>query len=149
MSDFISNQFLSSYCIILGIFVSLIRGKTSGQIVVVIWLFYLIAFHSLSNLDLSTPLTYGVHERFWMQPNVCVYFFLGIGIVYILMIVQYITNTFLYQPLLFVISYFTGENTKTEQVHRGNAFVRLQQFIISFYSCHSLKFYSCIRKISF
>ncbi len=132
MSDFISNQFLSSYCIILGIFVSLIRGKTSGQIVVVIWLFYLIAFHSLSNLDLSTPLTYGVHERFWMQPNVCVYFFLGIGIVYILMIVQYITNTFLYQPLLFVISYFTGENTKTEQVHRGNAFVRLQQFIISF-----------------
>lgn len=29
--------------------------------------FYFIIFHSLSNLPLSDPLLYGVHQRFWMQ----------------------------------------------------------------------------------
>jgi hypothetical protein len=41
--------------------------------------FYLIVFHSLANLPLSDKLLYGVHQRFWMQPNVIVYIMVGLG----------------------------------------------------------------------
>uniref|UniRef100_A0A7S3NHK6 Uncharacterized protein n=1 Tax=Aureoumbra lagunensis TaxID=44058 RepID=A0A7S3NHK6_9STRA len=42
--------------------------------------FYLFLFHSLSNLPLDDPLLYGVHARFWMQPNLIIALFAGIGI---------------------------------------------------------------------
>lgn len=41
--------------------------------------FYLVVFHSLANLPLSEGLTYGVHMRFWQQPNVLVFIWLGVG----------------------------------------------------------------------
>ena len=43
------------------------------------WIFYLCVFHSLANLPLSNPLLFGVHQRFWMQPNIFFFIFAGIG----------------------------------------------------------------------
>lgn len=41
---------------------------------------YLIVFHWLSNMPLDDPLLFGVHARFWMQPNLVVFVFCGVGI---------------------------------------------------------------------
>lgn len=40
---------------------------------------YFFIFHSLSNLPLKDKLLYGVHQRFWMQPNVLTFIWLGVG----------------------------------------------------------------------
>lgn len=40
---------------------------------------YFSVFHSLSNMPLTDKLLYGVHQRFWMQPNITVFASLGIG----------------------------------------------------------------------
>ncbi len=37
-------------------------------------------FHTLSNLPLGEGLLYGVHMRFWQQPNVIVFIWLGVGL---------------------------------------------------------------------
>lgn len=42
-------------------------------------LFYFGIFHSLANLPLSNKLLYGIHQRFWMQPNVLLFIWAGIG----------------------------------------------------------------------
>lgn len=42
-------------------------------------IFYFSFFHSLANLPLSDRLLYGVHQRFWMQPNVLFFCWAGIG----------------------------------------------------------------------
>jgi hypothetical protein len=44
------------------------------------FVFYLIVFHSLSNLPLDSPMPFEVHRRFWMQPNICIALFLGLGV---------------------------------------------------------------------
>lgn len=41
---------------------------------------YLIVFNWLSNMPLDDPLLFGVHARFWMQPNIVVFVFCGVGI---------------------------------------------------------------------
>jgi 4-amino-4-deoxy-L-arabinose transferase-like glycosyltransferase len=41
--------------------------------------FYIVIFHSLSNLPLNVELLYGVHQRFWMQPNIILFMLSGIG----------------------------------------------------------------------
>lgn len=41
---------------------------------------YLIVFHWLSNMPLDDPLLFGIHARFWMQPNIVVFVFCGVGI---------------------------------------------------------------------
>ncbi|CAM9235874.1 unnamed protein product [Ectocarpus sp. 13 AM-2016] len=40
---------------------------------------YLVVFHWLSNMPLDDPLLFGVHARFWMQPNIVVFVFCGVG----------------------------------------------------------------------
>jgi len=40
-------------------------------------IFYLVVFHSLSNLPLSNPLLFGIHQRFWMQPNILMFIMIG------------------------------------------------------------------------
>ena len=119
MKPYISNEYLCLYLLALGILVSVLRGKSSGQAIVVIWVFYLIAFHALSNLDLSTPLTYGVHERFWMQPNVCAFFFLGLGIVYLGIFIEHVTTQFVYKPVLSILI----------ATSKYNRLLRAQQFV--------------------
>lgn len=41
--------------------------------------FYFFVFHNLSNMPLRDPLLYGVHARFWLQPNALVFLLVGIG----------------------------------------------------------------------
>ena len=40
---------------------------------------YILIFHHLSNMPLGEDLLYGVHERFWQQPNLIVFVLLGVG----------------------------------------------------------------------
>ncbi len=42
-------------------------------------LFYFGVFHSLANLPLGDKLLFGVHQRFWMQPNVLMFAWVGVG----------------------------------------------------------------------
>lgn len=42
-------------------------------------MFYFYIFHSLSNMSLKNKLLYGVHQRFWMQPNVLLFIWSGTG----------------------------------------------------------------------
>jgi len=44
------------------------------------WFFYLFVFHSLANLPLHNKLLFGVHQRFWMQPNIFAFMFAGVGL---------------------------------------------------------------------
>ena len=48
-------------------------------VVCCMWCFYLAVFHYLSNLPLDNPMAYEVHRRFWMQPNIVISIFLGLG----------------------------------------------------------------------
>lgn len=44
------------------------------------WVFYVVVWHStLSNLPLDSPMPFGVHARFWMQPNLFLAVFTGVG----------------------------------------------------------------------
>jgi len=45
-----------------------LRSRWFVLMILTIAAFYPAVFHSLSNMPLSTPLLYGVHQRFWMQP---------------------------------------------------------------------------------
>ncbi|DBA05317.1 TPA: hypothetical protein N0F65_007479 [Lagenidium giganteum] len=55
-------------------------GNDVGKLIIAMYLFYLIVFHSLANLPLDEGLLYGVHMRFWQQPNVIVFIWLGVGL---------------------------------------------------------------------
>jgi hypothetical protein len=48
-------------------------------VLVLTQIFYFAVFHSLSNLPLKDRLLYGVHQRFWMQPNVLMFTWIGVG----------------------------------------------------------------------
>lgn len=54
-------------------------GIATGRVIVVCVAFYFMVFHSLSNLPLSNPLLYGVHQRFWMHPNILCFILVGVG----------------------------------------------------------------------
>lgn len=41
---------------------------------------YLLVFHSLANLPLRDPLLFGIFARFWMQPNIIVCIWVGVGL---------------------------------------------------------------------
>ena len=47
------------------------------------FVFYEVGFHSLSNLPLENPLLFGIHARFWMQPNVLLFVWVGIGLIFV------------------------------------------------------------------
>ena len=49
-------------------------------ILVLTLVFYFTVFHSLSNLPLKDRLLYGIHQRFWMQPNIIMFAFMGVGV---------------------------------------------------------------------
>ncbi len=45
------------------------------------WATYLLVFHSLSNLPIDKlPLFLGIHMRFWMQPHLISFIYLGLGL---------------------------------------------------------------------
>jgi len=71
------------------------------------YMFYMIVFHALSNLPLSNKLLFGVHARFWMQPNIILFIYIGIGIGYM---IEYIIKKY----LSFLI--FVHDNNKGSKV---------------------------------
>eukprot|EP00985_Skeletonema_marinoi_P022899 scaffold14867_cov194-Skeletonema_marinoi.AAC.1 len=54
-------------------------GIATGRVIIASLIFYLASFHSLSNLPLSNPLLFGVHQRFWMHPNILCFILVGVG----------------------------------------------------------------------
>jgi len=55
------------------------EASCTPAVLVLVLLFYFCVFHSLSNLPLRDPLLYGVHQRFWMQPNILAFALAGLG----------------------------------------------------------------------
>lgn len=55
-------------------------GRSAPIALAVALAVYLIVFNWLSNMPLDDPLLFGVHARFWMQPNIVVFVFCGVGI---------------------------------------------------------------------
>ena len=51
-----------------------------GRVLLAAWLVYAIGFHVLANMGLDKALTRGVLMRFWMQPNVLVAAWAGVGL---------------------------------------------------------------------
>lgn len=66
--------------------------KYTPIVLTLTWLFYLIVFHSLANLPLSDPLLFGVHSRFWMQPNVLLFAYSGIGYQKLIIYIKHLFN---------------------------------------------------------
>ena len=62
-----------------------------GVALICFFIFYEIGFHSLSNLPLDNKLLFGIHARFWMQPNILLFMWLGIGLAWCLTRLQLIT----------------------------------------------------------
>jgi hypothetical protein len=52
----------------------------TGRVMTAALVFYLMIFHSLANLPLSNPLFFGIHQRFWMHPNIVCFHFVGVGL---------------------------------------------------------------------
>lgn len=59
--------------------IDLTEGRYIPVVLIATLSFYFLVFHSLSNLPLDNPLLYGVHQRFWMQPNVILFLMAGLG----------------------------------------------------------------------
>jgi hypothetical protein len=56
------------------------RRSTFGVGVTLAFAFYMVVFHSLSNLPLDQPLYFEVHKRFWMQAHIIAFALVGIGL---------------------------------------------------------------------
>lgn len=77
------------------------------DVLLVAQVFYFLVFHSLANLPLSNKLHYGIHQRFWMQPNVLTFIWAGAGLSYVFSkIVAHLTkaNTKTYRSICFALS---------------------------------------------
>jgi len=55
-------------------------GTATGRVLIASLLLYVVIFHSLSNLPLSNPLLFGIHQRFWMHPNILCFILIGVGL---------------------------------------------------------------------
>ena len=56
------------------------NGLSAPAMLLVALVLYLVVFHWMSNMPLDDPLLFGIHARFWMQPNMIVFAFTGTGI---------------------------------------------------------------------
>jgi hypothetical protein len=83
-------------------------------------IFYLIVFHSLSNLPLNNPLYFGIHQRFWMHPNILAFIIYGIGMNFLLQggLRKYpkMYHFFLVFPLILPMQVFQKSYSTTSQV---------------------------------
>eukprot|EP00929_Paragymnodinium_shiwhaense_P042090 TRINITY_DN21844_c0_g1_i4.p1 TRINITY_DN21844_c0_g1~~TRINITY_DN21844_c0_g1_i4.p1 ORF type:complete len:1301 (+),score=168.75 TRINITY_DN21844_c0_g1_i4:101-4003(+) len=55
-------------------------ARLLGMAMLFTYVSYLVIFHTLSNTPLDEPLFYGVQMRFWMQPNIIAFVWLGLGL---------------------------------------------------------------------
>lgn len=65
------------------------EGLSAPTALLVALAVYVVVFHWLSNLPLDDLLLFGVHARFWMQPNIIVFVFCGSGIYGIFGVIRY------------------------------------------------------------
>ncbi|OQR91947.1 hypothetical protein ACHHYP_04172 [Achlya hypogyna] len=64
---------------------SLVHGHHAvGALVLITFTVYVVGFHALANLPLNEGLLYGVHMRFWQQPNIIAFLWAGLGLGYLL-----------------------------------------------------------------
>ena len=56
------------------------KARFFGCTLTACFVFYCCIFHTLSNLPLHNPLLFGVHQRFWQQPNIVLFIFMGFGL---------------------------------------------------------------------
>ena len=54
--------------------------RAFGPVLVLTFCFYVGVFHTLANMPLDNRLLFGIHARFWQQPNLLVAVFFGIGL---------------------------------------------------------------------
>ena len=80
-------------------------------ILVVVYVFYFCIFHSLANLPLGDKLLYGIHQRFWMQPNVLLFCFAGVGFNYCMYATSYI---------IYLVYNFLNPKQQMEQMKNMN-----------------------------
>merc|ERR1711871_1780581 len=62
----------------------------TALVLVAVYVFYFCIFHSLANLPLGDKLLYGIHQRFWMQPNILLFCFAGVGFNYCVYAISYV-----------------------------------------------------------
>ena len=55
------------------------KGWNLLSLLLFMYIFYMVVFHILSNLPIEQALFFGVHIRFWMQPNAITAIFVGVG----------------------------------------------------------------------
>jgi hypothetical protein len=55
------------------------KGWNLLSLLLFMYVFYMVVFHILSNLPIEQALFFGVHIRFWMQPNAITAIFVGVG----------------------------------------------------------------------
>lgn len=60
-------------------FLKIERKNPFAQLLLVGWLFYVVVFHELANMDLSNRLFYDVQSRFWLLPNIILALMLAAG----------------------------------------------------------------------
>ena len=63
-------------------------GRSAPTALITALFVYLTVFHWLSNMPLDDPLLFGVHARFWMQPNIVVFVFCGVGLYWVFDLVR-------------------------------------------------------------
>jgi hypothetical protein len=66
------------------------EAKLTPVVLLFVWMFYFAIFHSLANLPLGDKLLFGVHQRFWMQPNILLFAWAGVGFDYVTFGVEYL-----------------------------------------------------------
>lgn len=59
---------------------------------------YLMVFHWLSNMPLDDPLLFGIHARFWMQPNMIVFIFCGTGLYRVFHVIRFVITLLSNEP---------------------------------------------------
>jgi hypothetical protein len=57
-----------------------IDGMGVDMAILVSLVFYLVVFHSLANLPLNNDLFFGIHQRFWLHPNLLTCVIAGLGL---------------------------------------------------------------------
>ena len=81
--------------------------RSAPFMILAAYLFYMLVFHYLANLPVDEALLFGVQARFWQQPNVIAFFWVGIGLSWVTIrtLRQIIENLYeLHHPLTQLLS---------------------------------------------
>lgn len=68
-------------------------GASAPLTAVALYALYFAIFHSLSNMPLNDPLLYGVHARFWLQPNAFAFMLVAVGLAAAALLLQMVSGS--------------------------------------------------------